>query len=148
MLSSNQNQSSPITLDNNNNDDREVVRDVDVVYNTAKGQHYTDEIIKRAVGKAKPNALDGSVVGGGLKFETAKFHNFQFGVSGFYIFNIGSSDFTKDDSLTGQFNRYEIGLFDVEDPANKKDLDRLEELYLKYKIEKILLYSRTLATYG
>jgi len=57
-----------IINNNNNNDDKEVVRDVDVVYNTAKGQHYTDEIIKRAVGKAKPNALDGSVVGGGLTF--------------------------------------------------------------------------------
>jgi len=59
------------TILNNNNDSKEgkeVVRDVDVVYNTAKGQHYTDEIIKRAVGKTKPNALDGSVVGGGLKF--------------------------------------------------------------------------------
>jgi len=57
-----------ISNDNSNNEGKEVVRDVDVVYNTAKGQHYTDEIIKRAVGKAKPNALNGSVVGGGLKF--------------------------------------------------------------------------------
>ena len=59
---------APTILDNTNSNDKEVVRDVDVVYNTAKGQHYTDEIIKRAVGKAKPNAADGSVVGGGLKF--------------------------------------------------------------------------------
>jgi hypothetical protein len=29
-----------------------------------------------------------NAVGGGLRFETAKFHNFQFGISGFYIFNI------------------------------------------------------------
>ena len=59
---------APTISNYNSSDEKEVVRDVDVVYNTAKGQHYTDEIIKRAVGKAKPNALDGSVVGGGLRF--------------------------------------------------------------------------------
>ena len=51
---------------------------------------------------------------------------------GFYIFNIGSSNLTHPDPLTGQANRYEIGLYDVEDPSNKKDIDRLEEFYLKY----------------
>ena len=74
----------------------------------------------------------GNAIGGGLRFETAKFHGFQFAVSGFYIFNIGSSDFTKSDSITGGGSRYELGLFDVEDPSNKYDMDRLEELYLKY----------------
>lgn len=48
---------------------QEVARDLDVVYNTAKGMHYTDEIIRRACGKkAKTNATDGSVCGGGIKF--------------------------------------------------------------------------------
>jgi hypothetical protein len=70
--------------------------------------------------------------GAGIRYETARFHGFQFAVSGFYIFNLGSSDLTKADSVTGQFNRYEIALFDVENPANKKDMDRLEEFYLKY----------------
>ena len=70
--------------------------------------------------------------GGGLRYETAKFHGFQFAVSGFYTYNIGSSDLGKTDSSTGQSSRYEIALFDVEDPYNKNDIDRLEELYLKY----------------
>jgi len=73
-----------------------------------------------------------NAAGGGIRFETAKFHGFQFAVSGFYIFNIGSSDLTLADSTTGQLNRYEAALFDVEDPANKKDIDRLEEFYLRY----------------
>ncbi len=77
-----------------------------------------------------------NAVGGGLRFETAKFHGFQMALSGFYIFNIGSSNFLKTDTLTGQSNRYEIGLFDIEDPANKKDIDRLEEFYLKYNFKK------------
>jgi outer membrane porin, OprD family len=73
-----------------------------------------------------------NAVGGGIKYETAKFHGFQVGVSGFYIFNIGSSDLTVPDESTGQFNRYEIGLFDITNPENKSDIDALEELYVKY----------------
>lgn len=77
-----------------------------------------------------------NAAGGGLRYETAKFHGFQFAVSGFYAFNIGSSDLGKPDSTTGQTNRYEIALFDVENPYNKKDIDRLEEFYLKYNYKK------------
>ncbi len=77
-----------------------------------------------------------NAAGGGIRFETAKFHGFQFGVSGFYIFNLGSSDFTKPDATTAQMNRYEIGLFDQKDPTNKKNIDRLEEFFLKYNYKK------------
>lgn len=76
-----------------------------------------------------------NAAGGGIRYETAKFYGFQMAVSGFYIFNIGSSDFTKPDSATGQYNRYEIVLFDVEDTTNKKNLDRLEEFHLKYNFK-------------
>lgn len=76
-----------------------------------------------------------NALGGGLKFETASFHHFQFGVSGFYIFNIGSSNLTVADATTNQKNRYEIALFDIENPSNKKNIDRLEELYLKYNFK-------------
>ncbi|MGZ8556993.1 MAG: OprD family outer membrane porin [Chitinophagaceae bacterium] len=73
-----------------------------------------------------------NAAGGGLHYETARFHKFQFALSGFYIFNIGSSQLDIPDSATGQYNRYEIALFDVQNRRNKKDIDRLEELYLKY----------------
>ncbi len=86
-----------------------------------------------------------NAVGGGLRYETASFHGFQMGISGFYIFNVGSSDMAQPDSATGQFNRYEIGLFDVEDPSNKQDIDRLEELYIKYNYRKSFIrYGRQL----
>jgi hypothetical protein len=74
--------------------------------------------------------------GGGLRYESNKFYGFQFAASGFYFFNLGSSSMTEVDSITGQVNRYEIGLFDVENPNNHKDMDRLEELYLKYNFKK------------
>ncbi len=75
-------------------------------------------------------------IGGGIKYETAPFHGFRLGVSGFFAFNIGSSNLSDPDPLTGQMNRYEIGLFDIEDPANRNDIDRLEELYLQYEKKK------------
>jgi len=77
-----------------------------------------------------------NAAGGGLRFESAKFHGFQMAVSGFYLFNVGSSDLGEKDPTTQQINRYEIGLFDIENPYNSKDIDRLEELYLKYNYKK------------
>jgi hypothetical protein len=73
-----------------------------------------------------------NAIGGGLKFETAPFRRFQFGVGGFFIYNLRSSNLAEEDPLTQQHNRYELSLFDLEDPENKADIDRLEELYLKY----------------
>jgi hypothetical protein len=79
-----------------------------------------------------------NAVGGGLHYNTAKYHGFQFGLSGFYVFNLYSCDLGSLDQETGLGNRYEIGLFDVEDPYNRKDIDRLEELYLKYSLKGII----------
>jgi hypothetical protein len=76
-----------------------------------------------------------NAIGGGLRFETNSFHHFQFAVSGFYFFNIGSSVLHDPDPTTGVLSRYEIGLFDIENPDNHRDMDRLEELYLKYNFK-------------
>lgn len=74
--------------------------------------------------------------GAGIGVLTQPVYGFQVGVSGFFIYNLWSSDIHKADSLTNQPNRYELGLFDVENHTNKNDLDRLEELYLKYNLSK------------
>lgn len=73
-----------------------------------------------------------NAVGVSLKFETAAFHHFQVGVGASSIFNVGSSDFTKPDSWSKQNNRYEIALFDIENPSNKSNIHQVEDLYLKY----------------
>lgn len=75
-------------------------------------------------------------VGGGMKYETGAFKNFSFGIGGFFIWNIGSSNLTIPDSTTGLYNRYESGQFDVEDLSNKNNMDRLEAFYLKYKFPR------------
>jgi hypothetical protein len=75
-------------------------------------------------------------VGGGLRYETAPFKKFQLGVSGFFIYNLASSNLGKRDETTNSLNRYEIGLFDIENPYNKNDLDRLEELFIRYYLNR------------
>ncbi len=70
-------------------------------------------------------------VGAGIGYETRIYKHFQIGVSGFFTHNLVSSDMDMRDSLTNSLNRYELGLFDIEDPNNKHDLDRLEKLYLR-----------------
>jgi len=74
--------------------------------------------------------------GAGIGILTKPFYGLQAGLSGFFIYNLLSSDLGALDSLTLNPNRYEIGLFDLENPHNKHDLDRLEELFLKYTLSK------------
>ncbi len=71
-------------------------------------------------------------IGVGLGYKSPTWKNFHGVISGFLTFNIFSSDLSKPDPTSGQFNRYEVGLFDVEDATNKYKLGRLEELYLEY----------------
>ncbi len=70
--------------------------------------------------------------GMGIGYETGKFKGFQIGISGFFIYNLFSSDFSITDAKTGVGSRYELGQFDMTNPRNKTDMDRLEDLYLKY----------------
>ena len=78
----------------------------------------------------------GLAFGGSLKYQTGSFKGFQFGIGGSYAFNLSSSDLTIPDPTTKIMNRYEIGLFDQTNPSNKKDLQRLEDLYIKYNFRK------------
>ncbi len=53
------------TVDENDNEESKSNL---VVYNPAKGMHFTDEIIRRACGKHAKTESDGSVSGGGIRF--------------------------------------------------------------------------------
>lgn len=76
-------------------------------------------------------------IGAGIGYETPKFFKyFQVGLSGFFMFNLKSSDLSKVDPITNQSNRYEVGLFDIERPDDHEDLDRLEELFIKTHLGK------------
>ncbi len=68
-------------------------------------------------------------MGGGLGYYSPIIKHFQVGMSGFIIYNIGSSHLGTGDSFS---NRYELALFDITNPDNHEDLARLENLYLRY----------------
>lgn len=76
-------------------------------------------------------------IGAGLHYLSGSFHGFRFGMGGFFIFNLFSSDLYHPEEKYDTHNRYEIGLFDIEHPTNKNDLDRLEEIYLSYNSKKL-----------
>jgi hypothetical protein len=74
--------------------------------------------------------------GGGIRYETAPYRGLQFAVSGFYIFNLQSSNLGEVDTWALSGNRYELGLIDIEDPENKKDLDlaKKHQTHIDYRI--------------
>lgn len=74
--------------------------------------------------------------GAGIGLVTHPLHGFQLGISGFFMYNLASSDIGNADPSTLQPNRYEAGLFDLQNPGNKNELNRLEALYLKYSLSK------------
>lgn len=85
-----------------------------------------------------PGLLDyhAMAVGSGIGYESAKFYGFQFEMSGFFIFNVWSNNLGAIDPESGTRSRYELGNFDMQDPENHHDLDRLETLNLKYHFGK------------
>ncbi|MFQ3576397.1 MAG: hypothetical protein SNJ77_08180 [Cytophagales bacterium] len=70
--------------------------------------------------------------GGGLGYHSPIFYGFQIGMEGFVIANIASNDLGSSKKPKNQMSRYEIGLFDVQEPHNRFDLDRLEHLFIRY----------------
>ncbi|MCC5930783.1 MAG: OprD family outer membrane porin [Cyclobacteriaceae bacterium] len=86
----------------------------------------------------KGDLLDYSTlaIGGGLGYVSPVFKGFQLGMSGFFVFQIFENNVTIRDPLTNGVNRYELLLYDMNDPSNTRDLDRLEELYIRYNRKK------------
>jgi hypothetical protein len=82
-----------------------------------------------------------------LAYETAKWKGLKLGMEGSFVAKTWASDLTRPDSLTGQFSRYEIGLFDITHP-NKALINSLDKLYLSYEIAKtqIILGKQKLIT--
>lgn len=75
----------------------------------------------------------------GIGITTQSFHGLQAGISSFVIYNLWSSDLTQLDASTLTANRYETGLFDVQNLSAKNNLIRIENLFLKYTLSKTSL---------
>lgn len=72
-------------------------------------------------------------MGGGIGYYSPSFRGFHVGFSGFFVFQLFEHNLRIPDPTTGNVNRYEILLYDMNDFENSRDLDRLEHLYLSYK---------------
>ena len=87
----------------------------------------------RRLNDAYANAL-----GAAFQYQSMRYQGWQVGFTGSFVYNTWSNDLGKPDSLTGQFNRYEIGLFDLNDPY-KAFIGRVDELYLAYHFGQSLV---------
>lgn len=70
---------------------------------------------------------------GTLKYTTGSIKGFRFSVGGHFTSVVTSPDLSIPDPYTGLRNRYELALMDMENPANRKIMDRLETLSLQYE---------------
>ncbi|MCX6216791.1 OprD family outer membrane porin [Spirosoma sp.] len=76
-------------------------------------------------------------IGVGLGYQTPRLVNhLRLGGTAFFSKNLASSDLAARDQQTNQPNRYEIGLFDVQNPGSRAVLVRPEELYAQYLFGK------------
>lgn len=73
-----------------------------------------------------------NALGGLLSYESKTYKGFQVGVSGIFTYRMFSNDLNKKDAVTGKSNKWERELFDMNHQENYNDLDRLEELFIKY----------------
>jgi hypothetical protein len=77
-----------------------------------------------------------NAIGMKVDFVTARFKGFEMGIGGVFTFDAFSTDLARLDPVAGRYPAFELQLFDIEDPENKYDLDRLEDLYLAYNFGK------------
>lgn len=71
--------------------------------------------------------------GGSLGFSSRRYKNFQFRMSGAYTFDLWSADLTGNDPISGQPNRYEVGLFDVTNVRGDNQVAFLQTFQLNYE---------------
>ncbi|MCZ4409693.1 OprD family outer membrane porin [Cryomorphaceae bacterium 1068] len=84
-----------------------------------------------------------NAIGMRIDFRTARFKGFELGIGGIFSFDLFSSDLDVKDPIAGRYPAFELQLFDVQNPSNKHDLDRLEELFLAYHFGKsVVSYGR------
>ena len=73
-----------------------------------------------------------NATGGSVAYSTASWRGIHFGVKGIFTYNLFSSELAGNDSSGIRPAKWEQELFDLTHPTKRKDLDRLEELYIAY----------------
>jgi len=75
-----------------------------------------------------------SAIGGALRYETAEWNGVSLGVKGIFTYEAFGMDLTEADEQIGKTAKWEQELYDVLRPGEYRDLDRLEELFVRYSI--------------
>lgn len=83
-----------------------------------------------------------NAIGASIHYETLPYKGFSIALNGIFVYRAFSNDLLALDSNAQKHSLYELQLFDIEHKGNFTDLDRLEELYLKYERKHLTL------TYG
>lgn len=84
------------------------------------------------VNDGAPQDFHAVAFGGVLGYASERWKGLQFRMAAGFTFDLSSTAFQDPDPVTGQFSRYEIGLFDVTDPTRVEDLSYLHEFQLNY----------------
>lgn len=74
-------------------------------------------------------------IGGHIMYQTGAFHHFRLMVGTHFTFPVVSSALSQPDPVTGAFNRYESTLFDVTNPAERKNLVMLSLLNITCQLK-------------
>ena len=78
-----------------------------------------------------------SAIGGYFKYHTARLYGFELGLSALFTFRMLGAKPDRRDSIAGAYPIYELQLYDVLDPSNTSDLDRIDELYVSWKRKRL-----------
>lgn len=79
-----------------------------------------------------PQDFHAIAFGGVLGYASVRRKGLQFRMAAGFNFELSSTASQDPDPETGQFTRYEIGLFDVADPTREEDLSYQHEFQLNY----------------
>lgn len=74
-----------------------------------------------------------NATGGAIGFTTGNYKGFEIGVKGIFTYKTFGNDLGQEDPMTGVNAKWEYELYDVLNKGNFNDLDRLEELFIRYR---------------
>ncbi|MGY5847219.1 hypothetical protein ACW6QP_07345 [Salegentibacter sp. HM20] len=76
-----------------------------------------------------------NATGGAVGFVSGNYKGFEIGVKGIFTYKTFGSDLGDEDPVTGRNAKWEYELYDVLNKGNFNDLDRLEELFIRYRFK-------------
>ena len=74
-----------------------------------------------------------NATGATVGLTTGNYYGFQLGVKGSFTYKSFGSDLGREDPVTGKYAKWEYELYNILDKGNFRNLNRLEELFIRYK---------------